>query len=282
MLLCNNPHYAIFVNPSCKPPEYPLLLFSRKAPAVCHIEEKCCPGVEFVDIYGCAASELVHVYVSESSLISATASLCQGDSLFIADQYRKTAGVYVENYSNIYGCDSTLVTDLVVLSLPIVNLGSDISITSQQSVTLDAGDGFASYEWNTGATTQTITVDGATTGDGDHEFNVSVSNYNGCSNSDAIIVNVYTDIFENIGVTLKIYPNPVDNNKLFITSDAVDYNTYVYLYNMNGELVKNTNINSVSNNNIVEMDVTDLPAGAYILKVNVMGHERSEIIEIIK
>ena len=43
------------------------------------------------------------------------------------------------------------------LSPPVIDLGEDIE-TCEDSVTLDAGDGFGSYFWSTGETSQSITV----------------------------------------------------------------------------------------------------------------------------
>lgn len=65
---------------------------------------------------------------------------------------------------------------------PNVNLGADIE-TPDESVILDAGEGFASYLWKTNETTQTIEV--AANGD----YWVEVSDENGCTNRDT--VNVY-------------------------------------------------------------------------------------------
>ncbi|MFN8395152.1 MAG: T9SS type A sorting domain-containing protein [Bacteroidia bacterium] len=65
---------------------------------------------------------------------------------------------------------------------PQTSLGSDIfNCGSTSAVTLDAGAGYSSYLWSTGATTQTIS---ATTGD----YWVSVSNNNGCTDYDRISV----------------------------------------------------------------------------------------------
>src|SRR5690606_11349050 len=52
------------------------------------------------------------------------------------------------------------VTDSVTVTvnpLPIANAGNDITITAGQSTTLTASGG-TSYEWETGETTQSITV----------------------------------------------------------------------------------------------------------------------------
>ncbi|HPI86054.1 MAG TPA: GEVED domain-containing protein [Bacteroidales bacterium] len=68
--------------------------------------------------------------------------------------------------------------------LPVTFLGEDQTICVGDSVTLDAGAGFASYLWNTGDTTQTITA--KITG----EFSVSVTNEFGCSANDAMTLNV--------------------------------------------------------------------------------------------
>ncbi|MDX9931363.1 MAG: gliding motility-associated C-terminal domain-containing protein [Bacteroidales bacterium] len=42
--------------------------------------------------------------------------------------------------------------------IPVIDLGNDTTICSNSSITLDAGSGFTSYAWNTGSTSQTISV----------------------------------------------------------------------------------------------------------------------------
>lgn len=64
---------------------------------------------------------------------------------------------------------------------PKVSLGKDIS-TFEQSITLNAGAGFSSYLWNTGATSDKIVV----TTDG--EYWVKASNAYGCQNADTVKV----------------------------------------------------------------------------------------------
>ncbi|MGN6491790.1 MAG: PKD domain-containing protein [Agriterribacter sp.] len=66
---------------------------------------------------------------------------------------------------------------------PSVNLGADRTICSGNSTTLDAGNAGATYEWSTGANTQTINVTTAGT------YFVKVTN-GACSASDTITVNV--------------------------------------------------------------------------------------------
>jgi hypothetical protein len=67
---------------------------------------------------------------------------------------------------------------------PNVNLGPDVFMCNGQSVTLDAGNPGATYDWSTGATTQTITV--STTG----IYWVTVTDANG-SGYDEVVVYVY-------------------------------------------------------------------------------------------
>jgi len=64
---------------------------------------------------------------------------------------------------------------------PVVNLGNDTS-TCAASIQLNAGNPTASFLWNTGATTQTITVSNSGT------YSVTVSDMSG-SGSDAVLVN---------------------------------------------------------------------------------------------
>ena len=105
-----------------------------------------------------------------------------------------TAGIfnyYVSQVSTATGCESprTRIT-VIVNSIPYNPLPAQLS--SCTSVTLDAGSGFASYSWNTGATSQTITP----TSSG--EYRVTIRNASGCVASDTINFNITkADIIQN-------------------------------------------------------------------------------------
>lgn len=109
-------------------------------------------------------------------------SICDGDSLWLAGAWRKTAGNYISGAPSILtGCDSTRMDLLTINLQPHVNLGPDLSRCAGESVTLDAGAGPGfSYQWNTGATSRTLVVN--TTG----SYSVIVSTPNGCNDSDQL------------------------------------------------------------------------------------------------
>ena len=86
---------------------------------------------------------------------------------------------------NVACFDSTIKT----VVFPFVHLQNDTTIYTDQSIVLDAGPGY-SYLWNTGATTQTITVNGATAGIGLHNYSVTVTNGLSCAATDNINVTV--------------------------------------------------------------------------------------------
>jgi len=83
------------------------------------------------------------------------ASICDGDTYLFYDQELQTAG----NYYHADG-ENFIRLDLTVFPLPAVSLGDDRTVEGL-STELDAGEGFASYLWSTGETSQKITVTGA-------------------------------------------------------------------------------------------------------------------------
>jgi gliding motility-associated-like protein len=60
-------------------------------------------------------------------------------------------------------CADTTTAQVAVTPSPSVNLGNNQTICSGDMVTLNAGNSGGAYLWNTGATTQSITVSGAGT-----------------------------------------------------------------------------------------------------------------------
>lgn len=76
---------------------------------------------------------------------------------------------------------------------PDVNLGSDTTICSNTPLVLDAGFPGSTYEWSTGETTRTISVDFPDT------YIVAVTNPNGCVGSDTITVLVTPALLPKFG-----------------------------------------------------------------------------------
>lgn len=90
-------------------------------------------------------------------------------------------GVYTATFVDGAGCTAQDQIQVTISNQTVtVDLGPDLVVCNGQPVTLDAGSGFASYLWNTGATTQTISA--TTPGD----YSVTVTNTSGCTGVDLI------------------------------------------------------------------------------------------------
>ncbi|HEX5023976.1 MAG TPA: PKD domain-containing protein, partial [Agriterribacter sp.] len=98
-----------------------------------------------------------------------------------------TAGTYSVTVTK-NGCSDSDTKVITVTAPPVVDLGPDAAICSGSSVTLDAGNPGATYLWNTGAITKTISVSTAGT------YSVTVTN-GGCSGTDSKVITVNTPGF---------------------------------------------------------------------------------------
>ncbi|MFM9050896.1 MAG: PKD domain-containing protein, partial [Bacteroidota bacterium] len=81
---------------------------------------------------------------------------------------------------NLAGCSDTVQQIVTVNALPTVNVPGQ-QICLGQSATLSASSGFAAYSWNSGQTTQSITVTPPST----IGYSVIVTDANGCTATDA-------------------------------------------------------------------------------------------------
>ncbi|MBK9046639.1 MAG: hypothetical protein IPL74_08025 [Bacteroidetes bacterium] len=95
-----------------------------------------------------------------------------------------TAGNYTVTVTNAAGCSANTSANVTVNALPVPNITGLASFCQGANSTIDAGAGYASYQWNTGAVTQTINVSAANT------YTVTVTNANGCSNTDSQVITV--------------------------------------------------------------------------------------------
>ena len=111
-------------------------------------------------------------------VISGNTDICQGQSTTIGPgpgftTYSWSTGASTQsisvtatgNYSvtvtDANGCTGTTSAAVTVNALPSPSVSGPPSVCSGTAVTYDAGAGYTGYQWNTGATTQTINPAGS-------------------------------------------------------------------------------------------------------------------------
>ena len=159
-------------------------------------------GITVIDANGCESSDAIFVTVDDLPILNLgqDASICDGASIVLdAENSGSTyiwstgdtsqtitinqTGLYSVTVTNISACTAEDDFMLIVNQLPTPDLGSDVSICDGEFVILDPGS-FENYLWSDGNTTQSISVDLAGT------YSVTVSDVNGCQNSDTIEVTI--------------------------------------------------------------------------------------------
>ncbi len=137
--------------------------------------------------------------------------------------------------SNSSGSD-TLTTAVTVSALPVVNAGPDVTITIGESTTLNPAGPPGNYVWSPiiGLSCDVCLNPSAnpliTT-----EYTVTVTDANGCSGSDNVIV--YVNVVEGIGVPNAFSPNGDGNNDvLFVKGNGIERMTFS-VYNRYGQKV---------------------------------------------
>ncbi|MDY0215591.1 MAG: ice-binding family protein [Bacteroidales bacterium] len=161
---------------------------------------------------GCDSIIQTTLIVNPAYLTNLSASICDGDSIFLAGAYRTLPGIYTESLTTTLGCDSIVQTTLIVNPLPIATITPDGATTfcDGNSVVLTSSIG-SSYLWNTAQTSQSITV--STSG----SYSVTVTNEFGCTAS-----SVSTIVTVNPLPIATITPNGAttfcDGNSVVLTS----------------------------------------------------------------
>ncbi len=172
-----------------------------------------------------------------------------------------SSGTYSVTSTSDNGCVGT--DDIVVTyAVPSLDLGDTIDLVNIDSITLDAQNIGASYVWNTGETTQTITVDSTGT------YSVTVTSSAGCATISSVVV-VNTTSTNTIQLAqVKVYPNPASDYLIIENPDnelAIARITNAY-----GQLVK-----TVSLQRNQKIEVQDLANGFYFIQFQ---NEENQVI----
>lgn len=177
-------------------------------------------------------------------------------------------------------CTGSLTQLANVASAPVVNLGSDTTICSTCTITLDAGNTGSTYKWYrdgvaTGVVSRTNTVGVAGT------YGVEVTNSNGCMESDSVMVSMATGVKTvSVNITdLVVYPNP--NNKVFAIDFTVKQKeeTLIIVTNIVGDVVYTQNLTDFSGRYSNQISLESFSSGVYFVKIS--SGESMQAVKVI-
>ena len=130
-------------------------------------------------ISGCDSVVTLNLTINNSTTGDTTATACDSFDWY-GNTYTST-GTYSETLQTINGCDSVVTLNLTINTSPSFSFSDDtISQCNVDSVLLDAGAGYASYNWSNGANTpQTYAASNGF-------YTATVTDANGCSSNDSV------------------------------------------------------------------------------------------------
>ncbi len=116
-------------------------------------------------------------------------TICPGETYNFRGITYSAAGRYEETVHTPGECDSLIVLNLTYSSIPSPNLGPDRTLCydNQFPVVLNPGS-YTTYTWNTGATSQTLSINEPGT------YYVTVANEDGCIGSDTVTIKKVNEI----------------------------------------------------------------------------------------
>lgn len=224
-----------------------------------------------VTLNACAHSDTITVNYNPDPIVtvSADTTVCNGDSaIFTASANVSnlswntgstnssitvgTSGTYTVTASDSIGC-SSFDNAVLTVSAPIdIGLTALDSLTGGDSLVVDAGT-YASYSWSTGDTTQTISIINEGT------YYVTVTDANGCTGTDSIVMVFYTGTDRLTIPTINIYPNPT-SHILNIQTPSNHSFSKALIINSLGQVVQSGYINNT------QLDVHTLNSGVYFIQ----------------
>ncbi|MCF8298731.1 MAG: T9SS type A sorting domain-containing protein, partial [Saprospiraceae bacterium] len=186
-------------------------------------------------------------------------------SLYAPKHLFSTPGSYtVKAMCLHYGMRDTAIQIINIYALPTVNLGQDTTINDSTILVLDAGANHSSYQWSTGDTTQTITLNGANLGVNTYQIFVDIIDTNGCTASDTILLIKGTaginEVVQNSKIS--IFPNPTKGIFKIITY-GINKDFNISVYNIQGQKIHS----QVVHKKIVELDLSTYPKGVYFVRM---------------
>ena len=249
--------------------------------------------VSTVDMNGCNGSDTINVVVDAEIMVDlgSDTTVCNGEKITLdagvyssymwddnstmqtRDVIVTTVGATMYNVevTSAAGCTGNSSITITGLAPVMVDLGPDTSIIwfgADTIYTLDAGAGFTGYLWSDGTTNQTNDITLANSGN----VIVVVTDANGCTGSDTVLVDFVLSVPTFEVASLKMYPNPADNQVNIELSNFKNVNSVnITFLSITGKVVLTKNVQVSGNTYFESFDVSSLATGTYFVQFEANG-----------
>ncbi len=234
-------------------------------------------GSEFVFAY-----KINHDHIDEEGLIIEQDLLPDETYTFSSEKtfdFSETGAYDLKVYfkgTDANPSNDTIAKNIFVAGKPEIDLGGDIYTNRPDTIVLDAGNGFMSYLWHDGSTSQTFEVSNY----GSHW--VKVTNEHGCPNSDTLEISQTTGvetIFEEERI-IHIYPNPA-KDYINVALDIKGNNkTLIHIVGTSGNIIRTHKYQTCEVNNEHKIYIGDLNPGAYFIRIIIENQQK--VLRFIK
>ena len=197
-------------------------------------------------------------------------SICEGETYTIPDGTEiSAAGTYTSSFTSVQGCDSVIITELVVNNnptAPVITQNGDV-LTSNIT---DGNQWYVNNEAIANAQSSTYT----TTAEGD--YYTIVTNDSGCvSERSNIITIMFTNVNDLDKFQLTVFPNPASDFVSIKGLSQAQKQIRVRLMDVSGNFLRTINTDLGNT-----FDISDLSKGIYFLEVT-LGNE-IQTVRIVK
>ncbi|MFU8842172.1 MAG: T9SS type A sorting domain-containing protein [Bacteroidales bacterium] len=179
------------------------------------------------------------------------------------------SGQYAVTVTDELGCKASDEIFVTIIPNPVVELGSDTTITFSDTLRLLVIPGYDYYQWQDGSAANYFDIIGSQFDEGIYLFWVNVES-DGCLASDSIWVTIKEKLgYSEIKLaSFILFPNPAKEVVFLQINNPTHESGHLHVYDLYGNELKSLEVITNNESQPLRIPVSNLKPGIYILKLS--------------